>query len=169
MTPSKFIARILGPMLVVIGLGLLLQTESVRALANEFLRSGALTYFSGLITIAVGLVIVNVHNLWVRDWRVIITIFGWLTLIGGILRILATSWVQEMGLSMMTHPRGLIVAAVIELVLGGYLCIMGYQDMWEAVGIGKPHRAAPHRAATAPRTAKASRSRTSKRPRRKSR
>jgi hypothetical protein len=71
---------------------------------------------------------------------------------------------------MMTHPRGLVVAAVIELVLGGYLCIMGYQDMWEEVRIGRPHRAATaHRAAARPRAAKASRARTSKRPRRRSR
>lgn len=165
MTPSTFIARILGPVLVVIGLGLLLQTESFRAMANEFLKSGALIYFSGLITIAVGLAILNVHNLWVRDWRAIITIFGWLALIGGIFRILATSWVQQAGLSAMTHPRGLVVAAVAELVLGGYLTVMGYQDVWNHAGHGKPRRAASaHKAAKV----SASPSRGAKRTRQKS-
>jgi hypothetical protein len=172
MTPSTFIARILGPVLIVIGLGLLLQTESFRAMGVEFLKSGALIYFSGLITIAVGLAILNVHNLWVRDWRVIITIFGWLSLIGGIFRILATTWVQQSGLSMMTHPRGLIVVAVAELLLGGYLSIMGYQDIWNEVVRGKPQRApATHRVPATQRAAKASRApaRTPKRTRQKSR
>ena len=89
MTPSAYIARILGPVLVIIGLGLLLEGETFRAMAGEFLRSAALIYFSGLITLAVGLAILNVHHLWTPDWRSIITVFGWLALIGGIFRILA--------------------------------------------------------------------------------
>ena len=95
MTPSAYIARILGPVLVIIGLGLLLEGETFRAMAGEFLRSAALIYFSGLITLAVGLAILNVHHLWTRDWRSIITVFGWLALIGGIFRILAPNLVQR--------------------------------------------------------------------------
>ena len=78
MTPSAYIARILGPVLVIIGLGLLLEGETFRAMAGEFLRSAALVYFSGLVTLAVGLAILNVHHLWTRDWRSVITVFGWL-------------------------------------------------------------------------------------------
>ena len=95
MTPSAYIARILGPVLVIIGLGLLLEGETFRAMAGEFLRSAALIYFSGLITLAVGLAILNVHHLWTRDWRSIITVFGWLALIGGIFRILAPNFGAE--------------------------------------------------------------------------
>jgi hypothetical protein len=162
MTPSTFIARILGPLMVVMGLGLLLQTQAFRAMAQESLQSPAVIYFSGLITLAVGLAILNVHNLWTRDWRVIITIFGWLAVIGGIFRLLATGFVQQVGLEVVIRPRGLIVGAVIQLVLGGYLAIMGYQDIWNGGARAKPHRAAPAK------TAKASTSAArTKRPRRK--
>jgi hypothetical protein len=165
MTPSTFIARILGPLLIVMGLGLLLQTQAFRAMAQESLQSPAVIYFSGLITLAVGLAVLNVHNLWSRDWRVIITIFGWLAVIGGIFRLLATAFVQQVGLEVVTRPRGLVVGAVIQLVLGGYLAIMGYQDIWNGGKAAKPHRAAPAKAA---KTAKASVSAgTTKRPRRK--
>ncbi len=150
MTPSTFIARILGPVLVIVGLGLLLQTEWFRLMANEFLKGTSLVYLTGLISLVLGLAILNTHNLWVRDWRVIITLFGWLALISGIFRLLATSWVQHLGLEAMTHPRGLVVTAVVELVLGGYLTIMGYRDLWGgADGAKKP------RAAAAPKPAKA--------------
>ena len=96
-----------------------------------------------------GLVILNVHDLSVRDQRVIVTLFGWLALIGGIFRILATTFVQNAGLEMLTHPRGMIVGAVAELVLGGFLTIMGYRGIWDETA-----RATPHRAAHASRTEK---------------
>ena len=97
MTASAYIARILGPVLVIIGLGLLLEGETFRAMAGEFLRSAALVYFSGVATLAIGLAILNVHHLWTRDWRSVITVFGWLAVIGGIFRILAPNLVQRIG------------------------------------------------------------------------
>ena len=97
MTPSAYIARILGPVLVIVGLGLLLEGETFRAMAGEFLRSAALVYFSGVATLALGLAILNVHHLWTRDWRSVITLFGWLCVIGGIFRILAPTLVQRIG------------------------------------------------------------------------
>jgi hypothetical protein len=161
MTTSTFIARILGPVVVIIGLGLLLGGETFRTMAGDFARNAALVYFSGLITLAVGLAILNVHHSWTRDWRSIITVFGWLALIGGIFRILATSWVQRAGESIITHPRWLVVGGAATLALGGFLTVMGYQDMWNA---GK--RRTHHRTATARSSGSASRS--GKRPRRKS-
>ena len=118
MTPSADIARVLGRVLMIIGLGLLLEGETFRAMAGEFLRSAALIFFSGLITLAVGLAILNVHHLWTRDWRSIITVFGWLALIGGIFRILAPNFVQEIGESFIAHRRWPIMGAIVTLALG---------------------------------------------------
>ena len=95
MTPSIFIARILGPVLLIIGVGLLLEGDTFRAMAGEFVRDQGLIYITGILTLAAGLAILNVHHLWTRDWRVLITIFGWLFLVGGIMRILAMSMAQR--------------------------------------------------------------------------
>lgn len=40
-----------------------------------------------IITLIMGLVTVILYNLWVKDWRVLITILGWSTLIKGISKI----------------------------------------------------------------------------------
>jgi hypothetical protein len=45
------------------------------------------TILSGFIALIIGLISVLLHNIWVNDWRVIVTIFGWLSLIKGIVRI----------------------------------------------------------------------------------
>jgi hypothetical protein len=105
MTPSIFIARILGPVLLIIGIGLLLEGDAFRAMAGEFVRDQGLIYITGILTLAAGLAILNVHHLWTRDWRVLITIFGWLFLVGGIMRILAMSMAQRVGESVIAHQR----------------------------------------------------------------
>jgi len=145
MTPSTFIARIVGPVLVVIGIGLLLEGETFRVMAGEFLGNSALIYFSGVATLATGLAILNLHQLWVRDWRVLVTIFGWLFLIGGIFRLLATSWVQQVGESLIAHQRWPIASAVVILVIGAFLSVKGYEHVWNETGRGSSRRSSAAR------------------------
>lgn len=163
MTPSTFIARILGPVLVIVGLCLLLEPEAFRVMAGEFVRNAGLIYLSGIISIAVGLAILNVHHLWVPDWRAIITLFGWLALIGGIFRVLATSAVARVGDKVITHPRWLIVGAVGTLVVGGFLTIMGYRDAWGEGSGREPHRSAPARTSAGKSRAESSQSKRARR------
>ena len=47
----------------------------------------AITVSTGYITFLLGLVTVVLHNIWVADWRVAITILGWVTLFKGITKI----------------------------------------------------------------------------------
>jgi hypothetical protein len=160
MTASTLIARILGPVLVVIGIGLLLQAESFGVIVGDFVQNGALIYLSGLIALSIGLAILNVHHVWVWGWPVVITIFGWLATIGGIFRILATSLVQRMGEAFIANPRWLIAGGAATLVLGGFLTVMGYQEVWN-------QPAAPRRRRSSAAKRASSASRTAKRPRRK--
>jgi hypothetical protein len=95
----------------------------------------------------------------VRDWRVLVTIFGWLFVIGGIFRLLAMSVVQRAGESLMADHRWPIAGAIVTLALGAFLTAMGYQDIWG--GGQRPH----HRSSAARSSGSASRS--GKRPRRK--
>jgi hypothetical protein len=164
MTPSIFIARILGPVLVIVGLGLLLEGETFRVMAGEFLRSPALIYFSGVTTLAIGLAILNFHHLWVRDWRALITVFGWLFLIGGIMRLLAISWVQRVGESMIAHHRWPVASAILLFAVGAFVTLKGYQEVWDIGGRRTSHRssAAKSSGSTASRSAKRPRPKPSK-------
>jgi hypothetical protein len=166
MTPSIFIARILGPVLLIVSLGLLLEGETFRVMAGEFLRSPALVYFSGVTTLAIGLAILNFHHLWVRDWRVLITVFGWLFLIGGIIRLLAISWVQRVGESMIAHHRWPVANGILLFALGAFLTLKAYQELWDIGGRKTSHRASAAKSSgsTASRSG-ATASRSAKRPR----
>lgn len=128
MDTSRFLARLIGPFLVVIGIGLLLNGDVYQQMATQFLQNLGLIYVSGLLALVAGLAIVNTHNVWTGDWRVIITILGWLSAIGGAVRIMFPQFVESVGMGMLAQ-RSLIVGAwIVLLALGAWLSFVGYLD-----------------------------------------
>src|SRR5260370_19182880 len=82
MSTSVFIARLIGPVMLVIGLAVFTNQRAFHDMAEEFLASRALLFLSGLLIMPVGLAIVLTHNIWAADGRGMITLFGWLNFIG---------------------------------------------------------------------------------------
>ena len=126
METSLFLAQLIGPVLIVIGVGLLLKKTEFREMATDFLSSRALIFVSGLLTLVTGLAIVLTHNVWEFNWPVIITILGWLSVFGGVFRILFPDSVQSMGTSMLDKPAVMTVSGAIQIVLGLWLSYVGY-------------------------------------------
>jgi uncharacterized protein YjeT (DUF2065 family) len=126
MDASIFLARMLGLFFLVMGVGIVAGMQNYRAMAEEFLKSRALIYVAGLLAFLPGLAIVLTHNLWVGDWRVIITIFGWLGLIGGAFRLLFPMQVREIGSAMLRNGQALRIAGVVIVVIGAVLAYFGF-------------------------------------------
>jgi len=126
MANSTFLARLIGPLMLAVGIGIFVNGAVYRALADEFLRSHALIYLSGLLAMTAGLAIVLTHNVWRADWPVLITILGWLTAIGGAFRIVAPQGTERVGRAMLKSKFGLTIAGAIWLAIGAILCLFGY-------------------------------------------
>ncbi len=126
MDTSLFLARLLGPVLVVLAIGLLTRQDAWRAMAREFTGSAPLLFLSGFMTLLGGLALVNTHNVWEAGWPVIITIFGWLAVIGGIARMLFPETVVGISDRMLNNKTYLSVAGIVEGLIGLWLCYVGY-------------------------------------------
>ena len=126
MSTSVFIARLIGPVMLVIGLAVFANPRGFREMAEEFMASRALMFLSGLLIMPAGLAIVLTHNVWTADWRVLITIFGWLNVIGGALRLFGPQFVVKAGHAMLNKPYFTSIAAAIWVVLGLLFCFFGY-------------------------------------------
>ena len=165
MTSSTYIARLMGPVLLVIGIGmavgLMLQGEGYSSLLREFIGSRSLIFITGILALVAGLAIVNTHNLWVRDWRVLVTVLGWLLVIRGITLLVFPSIVQTLGDRVLASQGGIIAGASFAIVIGAILCIMGYEDLWQkgparrAVAAVAPTRTRSKRAPVRKRARKA--------------
>ena len=126
MSNSLFLARLIGPVMLVVGLAVFANPRGFRDMAEEFLASRALMFLSGLIIMPVGIAIVLTHNIWTADWRVAITVFGWLCAIGGALRLFGPLFVVKAGHTMLRQPYFTPIAAAIWVVLGLLFCFFGY-------------------------------------------
>ena len=126
MANSVFLAKLIGPVALVAAVSLFLNATAYRAMAQEFLRSPALVYLSGFLTMTAGVAIVLTHNVWVANWPVLITIFGWLAAIGGAARIAFPDKVRTIGESFLRKPMVLNVGGAIWLAIGAVFCYFGY-------------------------------------------
>ena len=118
MQPAVFIARLVGPAFVAVGLGILLNGPFYTALLAEAVHSPTLIYFSGLISLIPGLAILNVHRTWTSDWRVIITILGWLLVIGGVIRIVLPATTAALVTDIYAKPAALLTVSAITIIVG---------------------------------------------------
>lgn len=125
MDTSIFLARLLGPMLVVLAVGLIAFQDSWRAMAKEFFVSRPMIFMSGFLTLLGGLAIVNTHNVW-HGWPAIITILGWLAVVGGIIRMLFPQAAVDIGERMLGNKTYLTAAGAVEGLVGLWLCYVGY-------------------------------------------
>jgi hypothetical protein len=123
---SIFLARLLGPSMLVVGAGLLVNRATYRALSRGFLDSPALIFLIGLIAFVAGLAIVLTHNVWEFGWPVIITIFGWASLFAGIFRIVFPAAVTRLGTRLTQSDGPLVGGIVLYLGLGAWLSYAGY-------------------------------------------
>ena len=126
MSTSLFLARLIGPVMLVIGLAVFANQRGFRDMAEEFMASRALMFLAGIVIMPAGLAIVLTHNLWSADWRVLITIFGWLNVVGGAMRLAGPPFLIDTGRAMLKQPYFISLAAAIWTVLGLLFCFFGY-------------------------------------------
>ena len=87
MANSKQIAGLVGPTLVA-------MLVSEFPLVQPHLYDSQIppvVYLSGVLMFVAGLAVVRVHNLWVRNWRVLVTLTGWFFLLLGLVRMFAAA------------------------------------------------------------------------------
>jgi hypothetical protein len=127
MTPAVLIAKLVGPLFVAIGIGILLNAPFYAGMIVEAVHSPTLVYLSGVASLLAGLAILNAYRVWTANWRVIVTILGWLCVIGGIIRIVLPQVTAWLATATYSGPTVLAVVGAIVLVLGGYLSFEGYR------------------------------------------
>lgn len=127
MDTSIILARIIGPMFVLVGLGVLMNPGHYKSMMRRFLESSDLYYFSGTLAFVVGMLMIQFHNLWVADWRVAITLVGWMSLLKGVVRILFPAVGAEIASRMLEEDSStLSIGAGVILLLGGWLSYLAF-------------------------------------------
>jgi hypothetical protein len=126
MQTSKTIAGLIGPTLVAIAAAMLLNLGSVPAMAEQVSREPALIFLSGILLFVAGLAIVRAHNVWTGGWPVLVTVLGWLAIVGGVVRLFFPIQGAGFAASFGQRTGVMVVAAVVFLTIGAFLSWKGY-------------------------------------------
>lgn len=125
MDTSILLARIIGPLFILVGVGTLINTNHYQAMLRQFLSSSELYYFSGALAFIIGGLIVSFHNIWAADWRAVITMIGWLSILKGAIRILFPGR-GALYADAFASASTLRVGAVLIIAIGAWLCVMAF-------------------------------------------
>lgn len=123
---SIFFAKVLGLYLIITTIGMLVNRQRVRTIVDQIVNNAALLLIAGLLSLIFGIILVVVHNVWEADWRVLITIIGWLALIKGTIRVVFPQVSQKVLTRMMAADAGHYIISIIFLLVGIYLAYMGF-------------------------------------------
>ena len=76
MQTSIHLAKLIGPIKAVAGLGFLPNRNAFVRFVGGFFNNTSFIMMSGFSALLAGLAIVNAHNFWIVDWPVANTLLG---------------------------------------------------------------------------------------------
>ncbi len=126
METSVILAKIMGPLLLIVGLGLFINLEHYRRMLSDFGASSLSIYMAGTTALLLGLLIVVFHNVWVVGWPVIITLLGWSAVIKGTVRLVAPRIVADRAGIYGRNTNVIMASALITFGLGVALAYFGF-------------------------------------------
>jgi len=132
---SRFIAALIGPTVMAVGLSMLMNPGLIAGLAADITDSPGLMMTSGVLAMLLGLAILKSHNRW-KGWPLAVTLFGCLAVIGGILRIVTPDFVSSLA-----QEAGQVPGGGLAPFAGGVFLLIGAFFTWQGwlAGFVAPH------------------------------
>jgi hypothetical protein len=129
MNTSKLIAALLGPTLVATALMVLINLGAMPGVIEELSKSPMLIVLAGYAAFVPGLAIVYFHNRWTASWPTLITLFGWLSVVVGFIRmVFPVQLAGVMSRAAFAPPMHIVLPAigVVFLLIGAVLSYKAY-------------------------------------------
>ena len=131
---TRGFAKALGLFLILFGAGIAMRGDILWALVPSFIQDGPLVFVTAGFGIGVGCAMVAAHHHFNTLAALLITFFGWVTLIRSAVLFFAPQIVSQLA-SMAMHIPGIpMIPGTIAVLIGIYLTYVG----WFAARKGTP-------------------------------
>jgi hypothetical protein len=122
---SLLLAKVIGLILMLVAVALLVNRKNVDLLFSLY-RHPEAVFVTGIVETVLGIVFILSHNVWTLDFRIIITVIGWILLVRGVGRVLFPSRVTHM-LEKFKKMQSVVAPLLIFVFLiGAYLAYTGF-------------------------------------------
>lgn len=134
MDKSIYLAKLLGPVLAVVGLGFLMRRVEFVGVFRDVASNPTVIFVMCVLGLLGGVALILAHNIWAADWRLTITILGWWSAIeSAVWLIVSGTTLRDIVLPLLTP--GLVVSyGVFVLLLGCVLIYFGYLAPQQGAG-----------------------------------
>lgn len=122
---SIFLAKVWGLYLLIMMVSLLLNKGSLKRLF-KLVKDENFLFVSGFISLLIGVLSVVAHNIWSFDWVGLVTLFGWLALIKGIVRFTRPDYTISIANKLEKNYTLIYSLYVVMLIVGAYLTYVGF-------------------------------------------
>lgn len=126
MTTTTFLAQLMGPIYLTVGVGFLLNQKFYSKVTKDFEKHDGLTYLSGIFVLLIGLLLVLSHTVWEFNAAGVITFIGYMATLKGLAILLAPKLFYQRLHFVLKSKNLITTAGIIALLLGFYLSYAGY-------------------------------------------
>lgn len=112
---AMWLASIFGPFMAIIGLWMLLYSDNLVKVYSAIKSSPSVLYFSAILNLFLGLIVLNQYDMWSMDGYVLVTLLGWVMIIRGVMGLFVPQLLIQLILS---NTGFLKVYGIIPLVWG---------------------------------------------------
>jgi hypothetical protein len=120
MDTANLLANIWGISLVIIPLSLLVDPKQVKNLFTA-MEKETNVYICGVVSFILGVITVLLNNIWAADWRVIITLIGWIAILRGLFGMFWTQGATK--LCSKAKDKGWIQYIILGVLILGLIFI----------------------------------------------
>lgn len=126
MEVSIFLGRALGIYLLIVSISMLANAKVFYLTFQRWTEQADTITLTAFISIILGILMILVHNIWVLDWRIVITLLAWLTLIKGVVRLNFPHAVPRTMEYFHLHKAGYYSLGVVCLLVSLFLLFFSY-------------------------------------------
>ncbi len=122
---SIFLAKAFGLYLVIFSIPLIFNWRGMQRFITDLIANRGTMLLIAVMTLILGILAVLSHNIWVWNWRVVVTLLCWLMLIQGVLRLYFPEQIQKMALRFQSK-NSFMIAGFVTLSIGLFLLYCGF-------------------------------------------
>jgi len=125
---SKFLAKVIGIYLIIISVGMFVDTQQFIEQLRHLYHDDTLLFISGFFTLILGILMVVSHNVWTWSWRLLVTIIAWLSLCKGIILIFHPQYINKLTELFVNNMHVHYATIAFDFVLGLLFIYFGFRS-----------------------------------------
>lgn len=126
MNASSILTQIIGPLFIIISLGMIINTSNYKKMFKEIAKDSIILYISGFLSFIIGMLIVLFHNVWSLNWYIIITILWYIAVFKWISLIIFPDYAIKFSKKIVIKKSFLKTVWLVYLIIWVYISYLWY-------------------------------------------